>query len=138
MASAAVILLAPLMILTTILIRAESEGAILFKQDRVGRGNRLFSIYKFWSMLAESSDHKGSKLTARGDTRISRVIRATSINELPQTLNVLKGEISLVGPRPTRSGRLPGTSSIGSRRALLASLLDQTWYHRPGAGAGFS
>ena len=124
-ATAALILLAPLMTVTAILIRAESEGPILFKQDRVGRGNRLFSIYKFRSMRAENSDLTGSKLTARGDnrvTRVGRVIRATSIDELPQILNVLKGEMSLVGPRPHALGALAGDQ--------LYWEVDERYWHR--------
>jgi len=112
--SAATLLLAPLMIAVAIFIRAESKGAILFSQKRVGRDGKLFSMYKFRSMVQnaealkrELSDTNESKdgviFKMKDDPRITKVgkfIRKWSIDELPQLFNVLKGEMSLVGPRP--------------------------------------
>jgi polysaccharide biosynthesis protein PslA len=110
-ASAALIALAPLLIVTAIAIRLDSPGPVLFRQQRVGLGNRLFSILKFRSMRTELSDLKGDRSASRGDPRITRVgrfIRRTSIDELPQIINVLRGDMSMVGPRPHALGSLAG------------------------------
>jgi len=110
-ASAALIALAPLLIVTAIAIRLDSPGPVLFRQQRVGLGNRLFSILKFRSMRTELSDLKGDRSASRDDPRITRVgrfIRRTSIDELPQIINVLRGDMSMVGPRPHALGSLAG------------------------------
>lgn len=103
----ALILLAPLMIVVAVLIKLDSKGPVFFKQPRVGRNNVPFQIYKFRSMREERSDTLGAQSTRRDDDRISRLggfIRKTSIDELPQLLNVLKGDMSIVGPRPHALG----------------------------------
>ena len=92
-----------LMLLVALAVRLESAGPALFVQRRIGQGNRLFAMYKFRSMREQASDHGGVVSTARDDdrvTRIGRFIRRTSLDELPQILNVLRGEMSVVGPRP--------------------------------------
>jgi exopolysaccharide biosynthesis polyprenyl glycosylphosphotransferase len=99
--------LLPLMALVAVAIRLDSRGPIFFVQQRVGLGNRLFHLYKFRSMYVDRNDHSGDRSTDRGDdrvTRIGRFIRATSIDELPQLLNVLTGDMSVVGPRPHALG----------------------------------
>ncbi|WP_255266817.1 exopolysaccharide biosynthesis polyprenyl glycosylphosphotransferase [Sphingomonas adhaesiva] len=100
----ALVLLSPLMIAVAIAIRLESPGPVLFLQQRIGRDNTLFMMLKFRSMYHHQSDPSASVLTARhGDSRVTRVgafIRRNSIDELPQLLNVLKGDMSIVGPRP--------------------------------------
>ena len=99
----ALVMLAPLMIGTAIAIRLETKGPVLFKQKRYGFNNELVEIYKFRSMHTNLTDANASKLVTRDDPRVTRVgkfIRRTSIDELPQLFNVLKGELSLVGPRP--------------------------------------
>jgi lipopolysaccharide/colanic/teichoic acid biosynthesis glycosyltransferase len=99
-ALALLILLGPVMIATAIAVKVDSPGPVLFVQDRVGRGGRLFRIYKFRSMR---TDQIGPVLTQVGDTRITRIghlIRRTSIDEFPQLFNILKGEMSFIGPRP--------------------------------------
>lgn len=92
----------PLMALTALAIRLDSRGNILFTQNRVGQGGQEFTIYKFRSM-ANNAEQSGARLAQVGDCRITRVgkfIRKTRLDELPQFFNILKGEMSLVGPRP--------------------------------------
>ena len=92
----------PLMLLTAIAIRLESAGNVLFVQNRVGQGGREFKIYKFRSMRTDS-EQNGAQLAQVGDSRITRVgsfIRKTRLDELPQFFNILKGDMSLIGPRP--------------------------------------
>ena len=93
----------PVMALVALAIRLDSRGPVLFKQRRYGFNNELIEVYKFRSMYADQSDAAASRLVTRDDPRVTRVgrfIRRTSLDELPQLLNVLKGEMSLVGPRP--------------------------------------
>ena len=92
----------PLMLITAIAIRLESAGSVLFVQNRVGQGGREFKIYKFRSMRTDS-EQNGAQLAQVGDSRITRVgsfIRKTRLDELPQFFNILKGDMSLIGPRP--------------------------------------
>ena len=103
----AVILLGPLLITVAICIKLDSRGPVFFRQPRVGRNNVPFMIYKFRSMRQEASDAEGKQSTRRDDERISkfgRFIRRTSIDEIPQLFNVIKGEMSIVGPRPHALG----------------------------------
>ena len=118
-AAALLILLAPLMLLVAALIRLESEGPALFRQERTGFNNLPFTIYKFRTMYHNLADPRCERQTTRGDRRVTRVgrwLRRSSIDELPQLLNVLKGDMSLVGPRPhaprTRAGDLPLESVV--------------------------
>lgn len=97
------ILLSWLLIITAIAIRIESKGPVIFKQERLGKGGKVFKIYKFRSMCV-GAEHTGSGVySGKGDarvTKVGRIIRATSIDELPQLVNILKGDMSLIGPRP--------------------------------------
>ncbi len=100
---AALILLSPILILTAIAIKLDSPGPIFFKQSRLGFNNRPFAIYKFRSMYHEAVPEERVQQATKEDpriTRVGRIIRRTSIDELPQLLNVLNGTMSLVGPRP--------------------------------------
>jgi exopolysaccharide biosynthesis polyprenyl glycosylphosphotransferase len=102
-AGAALLLLTPLMLAIAAAIRLESPGPALFRQDRIGRSNRLFRIFKFRTMRSDLTDGAGARSAARRDdrvTRVGRLLRSTSLDELPQLINVLKGEMSIVGPRP--------------------------------------
>ena len=111
LALSALALLWPILAAVAIAIRIDSVGPILFRQQRMGRGNRLFAICKFRSMRTDLCDATGDRSTMRGDpriTRVGRLIRATSIDELPQLLNVLRGDMSIVGPRPHALGSLAG------------------------------
>lgn len=103
------IALAPLFAIIALAIKLDSRGPVFFRQQRIGRSNELFSILKFRSMRTEMCDTNGDKSTERDDSRITRVgsfIRKTSIDELPQLINVLRGDMSLVGPRPHALGSL--------------------------------
>jgi Undecaprenyl-phosphate glucose phosphotransferase len=97
------VILAPLLALIALAIRLDSPGPVLFRQPRLGFNNRLFTCYKFRSMHHGMTDLLGDRQATRGDARVTRLgkwLRALSLDELPQLLNVLKGDMSLVGPRP--------------------------------------
>jgi len=98
----ALVLTSPLWLLIAIAVRAGSPGPVLFRGERVGRDGVPFSILKFRSMTAGAAS-EGPAITAGGDarvTRVGRVLRRTKLDELPQLVNVLRGEMSIVGPRP--------------------------------------
>lgn len=95
----------PSWIVVALAIKLESPGGVLYSQERVGKGGRVFKIYKFRSMYTDAEKKSGPQLATRNDPRITKVgnfIRKTRVDELPQLVNVIKGEMSLVGPRPER------------------------------------
>lgn len=97
------VLLSPLMLAVSILIKIDSRGPVIFRQKRIGRNGKVFEIYKFRSMCVGAEKTGSDVYSGKGDarvTRIGKILRATSIDELPQLLNILKGEMSFVGPRP--------------------------------------
>ena len=103
LASLAIIVLSPIFAIVALAVKLDSDGPILFKQKRFGFNNELIEVYKFRSMYTDLTDVDASKLVTKGDPRVTRVgqfIRRTTLDELPQFFNVLKGDLSLVGPRP--------------------------------------
>lgn len=119
------IALTPLLVVIALLIKLEDGGPIFFTQRRLGRGNQFFDLLKFRSMRVEQLDVDGARSTGRNDDRITKIgnfIRRTSIDELPQLFNVLKGEMALVGPRP---------HAIGSRaNSKLFWEVESTYWQR--------
>ena len=99
----AAVLLSPVLAVTAVLIKLDSKGPVIFRQRRLGLHGKEFDIYKFRSMV-QGAEHKGNGVYCeKGDSRVTRVgkiIRATSIDELPQIANILKGDMALIGPRP--------------------------------------
>ena len=105
-ATVAIILFSPVMLLTVLVVALTEEGSVIYRQERVGLHNQVFYMYKFRSMIMQDEEKEKAEWSTRNDPRITpvgKLIRRTSIDELPQLFNVLKGEMSLVGPRPERS-----------------------------------
>jgi exopolysaccharide biosynthesis polyprenyl glycosylphosphotransferase len=126
-----ILLLAPFLCIIALLIKWDSPGPVLFKQVRIGRGNAMFRIWKFRSMRVEQSDGAGHRSASRDDdriTRVGRILRRTSLDEIPQLFNVLIGDMSIVGPRP---------HALGSRAAeKLFWEVDGRYWHRHAAKPG--
>lgn len=98
-----ILMISPVLLILAIIIRLDSPGPAIFRQQRYGFNNNVFTVYKFRSMRNDAGDAKGGAQATKGDARITRIgafIRKTSLDELPQLFNVLKGDMSLVGPRP--------------------------------------
>ncbi len=109
----------PVMMIIALLIKMDSRGPVLFRQTRLGANNRPFNLLKFRSMYRDQADPLGDQLTQAGDpriTRIGRFLRRTSLDELPQLINVLAGDMSLVGPRPhplsAKAGGVPYAGAV--------------------------
>ena len=104
-ASICLVLFSPVMLVAAILVKITSPGPLIFKQERVGLHNRPFIMYKFRSMEVQKKQNEQKGWTTKNDPRVTNVgkfLRKTSIDELPQLINVLRGEMSLIGPRPER------------------------------------
>lgn len=128
----ALLILAPLLVPVMIVLRFSGEGWIFYRQERVGRGGKIFGLYKFATMLKDSPNIGIGLYTTKGDPRVlpfGKFLRATKINELPQLLNILFGDMSIIGPRPLVKSQFdiyedevrqkigtvrPGLSGVGS------------------------
>jgi exopolysaccharide biosynthesis polyprenyl glycosylphosphotransferase len=100
-----IVITSPLMLICAILIKCTSKGPVIFSQERVGLHNKQFKMYKFRTMKVQADEVERKGWTTRNDPRVTavgRILRRTSIDELPQLFNILKGDMSLVGPRPER------------------------------------
>ena len=99
----ALVVLSPLLLWLALLVRLTSEGPAIFKQKRIGKDGKVFEIYKFRSMCVGAEGKGSGVYSGKGDarvTKIGKILRATSLDELPQFVNILKGEMSFIGPRP--------------------------------------
>ena len=100
---AIILVLWPVLLIIALLVKIDSPGPVVFKQERIGKGAKVFNIYKYRSMCV-NAEHQGSGVySGKGDarvTRIGRILRATSADELLQVINILKGDMSFIGPRP--------------------------------------
>ena len=99
----ALLVLWPVLLVVAIIIKITSPGPVIFKQKRIGLDGKVFEIYKFRSMVVGAESQGSGVYSGKGDARVTgigKIIRATSIDELPQFINILKGEMSFVGPRP--------------------------------------
>ena len=113
------IVAAPVILFTMVLVRLTSRGWPLYSQERLGMGGKPFTMYKIRTMYCDCERLTGPRWSTRGDTRVTpigRVLRATHLDELPQLWNILRGEMSLVGPRPERP--LSPPSSTGRCRII--------------------
>jgi lipopolysaccharide/colanic/teichoic acid biosynthesis glycosyltransferase len=100
-------------------IKLDSRGPVFFRQERVGKGGRVFRVWKFRTMVVDAASKGLGVTVAAGDeriTRVGRILRAWGLDELPQVLNVLAGEMSLVGPRPTLAYQVEGYDATQRRR----------------------
>lgn len=124
LAGAILCAIAPVMLVIAALIKLDSPGPALFRQRRYGLNNELIEVFKFRTMRSDATDRNAERLTARNDPRVTRVgafLRRTSLDELPQFLNVLRGEMSVVGPRPhataAKAGGLLYAEAVGDYHA---------------------
>jgi exopolysaccharide biosynthesis WecB/TagA/CpsF family protein len=147
---AALLALAPLLVLAALAVRAESRGPVLFRQTRVGTAGEPFTMFKFRSMYADAetrraallaqSDRDGICFKAREDpriTRVGRILRRLSLDELPQLLNVLRGEMSIVGPRPALPDEVASYSDRAMGRLSVKPGLTGIWQVSGRADIGF-
>jgi exopolysaccharide biosynthesis polyprenyl glycosylphosphotransferase len=139
-ASLALLVLSPLMVAVAVLIRLEDKGPVFFRQPRIGRDNETFGCYKFRSMfvdserleqqLREEAGHSGALWKMEKDPRITRIgafIRRYSIDELPQLLNVVRGDMSLVGPRPQQAWEVATYTEWEGRRLRVRPGMTGLW-----------
>lgn len=100
-----IVILSPLLLVVALVVKTSSKGPVIFKQERVGLHNKPFNMYKFRTMKVQEAAEEAKGWTTKDDprvTRVGKILRKTSIDELPQLFNILKGDMSIVGPRPER------------------------------------
>jgi len=118
----ALVILLPIFLIVTILIKIDSKGSVFFLQERVGKGGKIFKAIKFRTMFVNAPEKtKGVYINKDNPyvTRFGRFLRRSGIDELPQLINVLKGEMSLVGPRPTLKYQVEKYDDFQRRRLLM-------------------
>lgn len=128
---AGLLVLSPVSLLIAIAIKLEDRGPVLFTQERVGRHGHIFLAHKFRSMVVDAEKHTGAVQATENDprvTRVGRLLRATAFDELPQLLNVFKGDMSVVGPRPLRPGEADTTAD--GRHVPLSAIRGYEARHR--------
>ena len=111
--SAGLLVFSPVALAIAVAVKVEDGGAVFFTQERVGRHGRVFLAYKFRSMVPDAERHTGAVQATANDpriTRVGRVLRSTAFDELPQLWNILRGDMSIVGPRPLRPGEADTTA----------------------------
>ena len=119
LAGAGLVVSAPLWALIAIAVKCDDGGPVLFRQERVGRGGRVFGALKFRSMVPDAEARTGPVQAAEHDprvTRVGRLLRATAMDELPQLWNIFAGDMSFVGPRPLRPGEIEARGDGTMRR----------------------
>ena len=116
--ASAIIALSPLLIITSLAIYLEDRGPILFRQKRVGYKGQLFSLFKFRSMPVTAANVPSAQAGKLKVTKVGKIIRRTNIDELPQLINILKGEMSIVGPRPA----LPSQTRLCEMRSYNGAM----------------
>jgi exopolysaccharide biosynthesis polyprenyl glycosylphosphotransferase len=136
-----VVLLAPVFLVVAFAIKVTSRGPVFYGQERIGLSGEPFTMLKFRSMVTDADAHLATLLAAQGTgdtplfkvkddprvTRVGRVLRRYSIDELPQLLNVLRGDMSLVGPRPQRDGEVRLYDSKAGRRLVVKPGMSGLW-----------
>ena len=119
-----IFILSPLLLPIILILRITGEGEVFFSQERIGKGGSLFSLHKFATMLKDSPNIGTGTLTIQNDPRIlplGNFLRKTKINELPQLFNILKGDMSIVGPRPQSSRNFSAFSEDIQKNIMLVS-----------------
>lgn len=130
-AGAGMIVFAPVALLIAIAIKLEDGGPVLFVQERVGKDCTVFDAFKFRSMIVDAERGVGAVQATEGDprvTRVGRILRATAFDELPQLWNIMRGDMSIVGPRPLRPGEADTTAD--GRHVLLSDIRGYEQRHR--------
>ncbi len=109
LSSAGLVISSPLLLIFSALIKLYDEGPVFYRQTRIGKGGKIFHALKFRSMIPDAEKHTGPVQASRNDprvTKVGRILRKTAMDELPQLVNILKGDMSFVGPRALRPGEI--------------------------------
>ena len=150
LSSAALVVLSPLLLVIAILIYLEDKGPVIYSQTRIGKDGRAFKLYKFRSMcvdadeklkdLQELNERDGPVFKIKNDPRVTKVgkfIRKTCIDELPQLVNIIKGDMSIVGPRPPLPNEVEKYNSYQKQRLLVVPGLTCYWQIQKGEETTF-